>query len=400
MLDRLCADLRDECEMLQESGALRQRPVIDSPNGRVVIVGGGYGKRTKLHNWASNDYLAATSSIRVKNAARRALRQYGTGAGSARLLSGGLRCHKRLEERLTHWLQPDIEHHYDTVIGPTGFQTNMAVLVSLADHKNDVIILDRLCHASMYDGARLAAGSLTRFRHNDSEDLRTQLARASTARRKIVCIESIYSMDGDEADLQQLRAVCDEMGAILLVDEAHALGVLGPAGRGLCAEQSIRPDLIMGTCSKSLGAQGGFACGRSEIIEWIVNRGRSLIYSTALSPASCGAAIEVLNLLRDRPDMGRPLAASSVRIRTALREQGWSVPEGRSPIIPVVVGDQQRAVALSAALRERGHFAPAIRPPTVPPRECRLRISLTLAHTESDIQRFLRIMADLYGKKP
>jgi 8-amino-7-oxononanoate synthase len=353
-----------------------------------VIVLCSDGKRRKLHNWASNDYLGAANRRVVKNAAARALRTYGAGAGSARLLAGGLRCHRRLEERLAHWLGCE-----EALVTSTGFQANLATLVSLASGAEDVVILDRLCHASTYDGARLAAGTLLRFTHNDLADLEKQLLRTSGAKRRVVCVESVYSMDGDEAPLVGIHELCRKHGALLVVDEAHAIGVLGPQGRGLCAELGIVPDLLVGTCSKSFGSQGGFLAGDREVVELVVNRGRSFIFSTAPVPAAMGAAVATLDLLRKEPELPQRLVREAGEVRAELRAQGWNVPEGRSAIIPVLVGDEQPALDLAARLREAGHYAPAIRPPTVPAGSCRLRLTITLAHTASDRRRLIKAMA-------
>jgi 8-amino-7-oxononanoate synthase len=383
------ASLRAELDELKAAGRLRARPVIDSPDARVIVLTED-GKRRKLVNWASNDYLGAANRRPVKNAAARALRSYGAGAGAARLLAGGLRCHRRLEERLARWLGTQ-----DALVATTGFQANLAALVSLCAHPEDVLILDRLCHASTYDGARLSAGTLQRFAHNDVAELEKQLQRSAGAPRRVVCVESVYSMDGDEAPLREISALCKRMGALLVVDEAHALGVLGPGGRGLCAELGVEPDLRIGTCSKSLGAQGGFLAGDRELIELAVNRGRSFIFSTAPVPAAMGAAVAALDLLRDEPELPAQLLAAAAEIRAGLRAQGWTIPEGRSPIVPVVVGDEAAALDLAAKLRAAGHFAPAIRPPTVPAGSCRLRLTVTLAHRDHDRRRLLAVMGRL-----
>jgi 8-amino-7-oxononanoate synthase len=377
------ASLREELAHLTQQGRLRVRPVIDSPDGRVIQLRVAGGRR-KLVNWASNDYLGLANFRPVKNAASRELRRYGAGSGAARLLAGGLAVHRRFEQRLAHWLGAA-----DALLTTSGFQANLAAMVTLAGEPEDVIILDRACHASTYDGARLSAGTMLRFRHNDAEDLARQLQRTSGARRRIVCVESVYSMDGDEAPLLAIHQLCREHGALLVVDEAHALGVCGPGGRGLCAEVGIVPDLLIGTCSKSFGAQGGFLVGDSDLIELAVNRGRSFIYSTAPVPAAVGAALGALEQMQAHPQWPAELCATAVALRAALRGAGWQVPAGRTPIIPLIVGSEAAALALAAALSERGHHAPAIRPPTVPEGGCRLRLTLTRAHTAADCRRLV-----------
>lgn len=368
----------------------RQRPVIDEHSGRSVKLRQPDGSRRKLINWASNDYLGATQLLKQKNAGRRALRSWGSGSGAARLLAGGLALHRRFEQRLAGFLGYD-----DALLCTTGYQANIAALGALIGDPEDVVILDRLAHASMYDGARLANGSMLRFKHNDLADLEQQLRRTQGARRRLVCIESIYSMDGDQASLLEIDALCSQYGALLYVDEAHALGVFGDHGRGCCAAAGVRPDILLGTASKSLGAQGGFILADTAAIELMVNRGRSFMYSTAPVPAAVEAAIASIDLLQADASLQSRLQARAATVRAAVAEQGWDSVDGVSPIIPLITGGEDETLALSAKLLEAGHYIPAIRPPTVPPHKCRLRVTVTLAHTEADIRRLIRDLAVL-----
>ena len=378
-----------ELEAITAAGRLRSRPVIEGGNDRRIILAEG-GRRRSLINWASNDYLGNAQALTVRNAAAKAVRSIGAGAGSARLLSGGLRIHRRLEERLANWLGCEA-----VLVTTSGFQGNLAVLATVASGRDDVVILDRLAHASLYDGARLGSATCQRFAHNDMDALRRRLESASAARRRVVVVESVYSMDGDEAPLADIAELCRAYDAVLMVDEAHALGVHGPGGRGLCAALGLRPDVVTATCSKALGSQGGIIAAAASVVELIVNRGRSFIFSTAAVPAAPAAAIAGLDRLRRDPTMGERLLARAAQLRAALQHQGWSVMAGDGPIIPLQIGDEQRTVALAAALRTRGHYAPAIRPPTVPPGSCRLRLTLTLAHGSSDWRRLLRALAEI-----
>jgi 8-amino-7-oxononanoate synthase len=384
----LAAAAAAELAALEVAGRLRRRPLIDSPDGRVVQLRDQGGRRT-LVNWASNDYLGASGALTVRNGAARALRSFGAGSGAARLLAGGLAIHHRLEQALARWLGCEA-----VLLATTGFQANLAAVTSLVGD-GDAVVLDRLCHASLYDGARLSGARLHRFLHNDPADLARVLAGCAGARRRLVCVESVYSMDGDEAPLAQIAAVCRAHDAVLLVDEAHALGVLGPGGRGLCAELGVRPDVLVATCSKSLGAQGGITAAAAPVVELVVNRGRPFIYSTAPVPAAAGAACAALDLLRRDPGLPAALLARAAGLRQGLAAQGWSVPAGRTPIVPVLVGGEAETLALAARLRELGHYAPAIRPPTVPEGSCRLRLTVTLAHRDADVRRLLTVMAGL-----
>ena len=384
------AALRDARNHRETTHRQRSRPLIDGP-AAARIIRYHQGKRQQLVNWASNDYLGLISEITVRNRATRYLRRFGPGSGAARLLAGGLRCHHQFEQRLAHFVCQE-----DALITTSGYQANLAAMTSLADHRDDVLLLDRLAHASSYDGAALAKGTLARFRHNDVSDLAQQLAKYVDARRRVVVVESIYSMDGDVAPLREIADLCHQYDAWLVVDEAHALGVYGPGGRGMCAEVGITPDLIVGTSSKTLSSTGGWLAGPTEVIDHIVNHARSFIFSTAPTPASVGAALGSLDWLRKHSDAGNMLRARSHDMRSALREQGWNTSEGDSPIIPVIIGSEEAVLRLSHQLAERGHYAPPIRPPTVPADTCRLRISVTLGHREVDVRRFIQTMADLY----
>ncbi len=339
-------------------------------------------------NWGSNDYLGFSQRLTVRNGAFRALRRYGAGAGAARLLAGGLRIHRQVEERLARFLGTE-----DALLTTTGYQANAALLVALADDPDDVIILDRRAHASTYDGARLANGTLMRFGHNDVVDLDRVLARAPSARRRLVCVESVYSMDGDAAPLAAIAEVCSRHGAWLIVDEAHAVGVHGPHGRGGCAAAGVVPVARVLTGSKALGAQGGLIAGSKAMVETVVNRGRAFIFTTAPVPAVCGAVHAALGELMDHPELPVQLEAQAVALRQALAAQGWEVPAGTSPIVPLIVGSEAAAVGLSRHLRAAGHYAPAIRPPTVPEGSCRVRLNLTLSHRPADVRRLLAATA-------
>ena len=380
-------DLAQARQDRQTNARQRQRPIIDGPAGP-RLVRYHQGKRQQLVNWASNDYLGLLSEITVRNSATKHVRRFGSGSGAARLLAGGLRCHHQLEQRLAH-----IVGQSDALLTTSGYQANLAALTCLADHRDDVIVMDRLAHASSYDGARLAAGSLVRWAHNDLDDLADKLSKHQSARRRIVVVESVYSMDGDLAPLAEIAEITAQHDAWLVVDEAHAFGVYGPGGAGACAVAGVTPDLIVGTCSKSLASTGGWLAGPEVVIDHIVNHARSFIFSTAPTPAAVGAAIGSLNWLKRHPEAGSMMQQRSVALRHSLQhmlqQYGWQVPDGTSPIIPIIVGSDHTALRLSEQLAQHGHYAPAIRPPTVPPGTSRLRLSLNLAHRPVDERRLI-----------
>jgi 8-amino-7-oxononanoate synthase len=267
---------------------------------------------------------------------------------------------------------------------PSGYHVNLGLLPALADPQGE-IILDRLAHASLVDGARLSRARLKVFAHNDPEDLRRVLGRRRSPGRAWVVTESVFSMDGDLAPLGDIVSVVRTAGAGLYVDEAHATGLWGPEGRGLVHALGLagRVEVVMGTLSKALGGQGGFVTGSSDLIGWVHNRCRSFIYSTALAPASAAAAREALRIAREESGRRENVFSLARRLR-----EGLGVA-GEGPIVPWVVGEDGAALALARSLWEKGIFAPAVRPPTVPRGTARLRFSLTANHTEEDVDRLL-----------
>jgi len=262
--------------------------------------------------------------------------------------------------------------------------------------RGDHVFLDRLCHASLVDAAVLSRAELHRFRHNDPEHLAALLAAASGGRRLVVT-ESVFSMDGDTAPLRELAAAAKSAGAMMLVDEAHATGVLGPGGAGLVRDLGLEScvTISMGTLSKALGGYGGFLACSEPVRDWLVNRARAFIYSTALPPAACGSALGALNVLERTPDLGCRLLERAAGFRERLRALGFETGASVTPIIPVLLGENDRALRLAAALREQGILAPAIRPPTVPAGTARLRLSVTLAHSEEDLAAAAAALAEV-----
>jgi len=317
-------------------------------------------------SFASNDYLGLSQHPGVMAAAHEALDRSGAGSGSARLIVGGRPVHRDLEEELAAWKGQD-----QAVLFATGFAANLGVL-SVVGGPGVTVLSDELNHASIIDGCRLSRSTVGIYRHRDLDHLGALLA---TAGRAVVVTDTVFSMDGDVADLTALAALCAEWGALLVLDEAHA--VLGPdLPNGLGAEI-----LRVGTLSKTLGSLGGFVAGPAALVDLLVNRARSYIFTTASTPADTAAALAAVQILRSAE--GEALVG---RLRALVDRVRLSHP---SPIVPIVLGDEDRAVAASAALLERGLLVPAIRPPTVPPGSSRLRITLSAAHTDEDVDRLL-----------
>ncbi|BDU71698.1 aminotransferase class I/II-fold pyridoxal phosphate-dependent enzyme [Mesoterricola silvestris] len=334
----------------------------------------------RLVNFSSNDYLGLARDPRLARAAAE-----GAGAGASRLVCGTLPVHERLEAALA-----SLKGTQAALVMGSGFQTNAAVLAALLDPRaaGDAprVFIDRLAHASMYEGLRLAGIRAQRFRHNDVAHLRELLERGGGTFRMILT-ESVFSMDGDRADLPALADLAAAHGAFLYVDEAHATGVLGPGGAGLCAEAAVkgRVDLVMGTFGKALGGYGAFVACDGVLVDWLVNTCRGFIFSTALPPFSAAAALAALGLLEHLDGARERLHRHSAQVREALRGLGLDTLGSDTQIIPAVLGSDAETLAGSRFLEERGVLAVGIRPPTVPPGTGRLRLALSAAHTEEDI---------------
>ncbi len=368
--------LSHDLDVLASQGLLRSLTVRPGPGGKFLCDG------RDVLNFSSNDYLALAGDPRVTRAAINAVEQFGCGAGASRLMSGHLELHEQLETRLAAWLGTEA-----ALVFGSGFLTNLGTLTALAG-RGDTILADRLNHASLVDGARMSGADLVRYRHGDTHHLAGLLADDDRMGRSLVVTDSLFSMDGDVADLATIRQLADAHDATLIVDEAHAIGVLGPAGRGTLAEMGITADVMVGTMSKAMGGYGGFVAGSATLREFLINRSRSFIYSTGLPPACLGAGIGALDVIEDASgQLGQTLLARAATMRAILTDGGLDVGPSVSQIIPVMVGDNDKAVALSEALAGRDILAVAVRPPTVPAGTARLRLSITLAHTERDIER-------------
>lgn len=374
-----------------EGQHLRRGLVVQPQAGGAFEV---QGRRTL--NFSSNDYLDLSRRPAVVERVRRALAEYGCGAGSSRLVSGSLPLHAELEEALAaHKGYPA------SLVFGCGFLTNVGVIPALVG-RNDTVLADKLVHASLIDSIVLSRAKLVRFRHNDSEHLAAQLAKDNGEQgRRLIVTESVFSMDGDIAPLAEIATLAETHDALLMVDEAHASGVFGPHGAGLVRESGLedRVNISMGTFSKALGNYGGFVACSKTMRDWLVNRARSFVYTTALPPAVIGGCLGALEVLDNEPELGEELQRRSDFFRNLLRERGFDTGRSASQIIPVMVGDSARALELAGRLKEHGIIAVAIRPPTVPQGTARLRLSVTLAHTREDLAETVDLLADIARPK-
>ncbi len=370
---------------LEKNNLLRKRREIDFRSGKILKISG-----KEFVDFCSNDYLGFADDKITKSAANAAIEKWGTGAAASRLISGDLSLIRTLEEKIAEFKQTE-----SSLVFPTGFMANLGAITALVSN-DDTVILDRLAHASLVDGARLSGARLKVFPHNDIEKLDTILSKISSG-KKLVLTESVFSMDGDKAPLKKLVDCCKKNDAMLLVDEAHALGVYGN-GRGCVAEENLanEVDVVVGTLSKAIGCQGGFVAGKKSLIEFLVNRARSFIYTTGINPASAGAALVVLEELSSNNSRVEKLWDNV----NYLREKIKNLPLiGEGPICPVMAGKSDSALALSKRLFENGFLVPAIRPPTVPKGTARIRITISSAHTKEQLKCLAKVLTQINREK-
>ena len=343
----------------------------------------------RILNFSGNDYLNLSKHPHVIERARTALETYGSGATASRLVSGTLSLHEELEDRLA--LHKNYPH---ALLYGSGYLTSLGTIPHIVD-RHALIFADRLIHACILDGVRLSGAKLLRFKHNDSADLQELLERhAGKTQRKLILVESVYSMDGDLAPLREIAQLATDHEAMLMVDEAHAVGLYGPNGEGRVRELGLTSSVMlsMGTLSKALAGYGGYVCCSEQMRSYLVQHSRSFIYTTAPPPAQVGAALGALDVLEQTPNMGSTLLERAGRFRAALQENGLNTLQSESQIIPLVVGKNEKVMRIAHSLREQDILVGAIRPPTVPEDTARLRVSLSLAHSDADIDRAIELI--------
>ncbi len=387
--------LQQELHGLSARGLRREWSRVDGLDGCRILVNG----RWRIH-LCSNSYLGLHRHPKVVAAAQEAMARYGTGAGSARLLGGTCDLHEELEERLAAFKQAEA-----ALLFPTGAMANLGIVTALVGPK-DLVVGDRLNHASIVDACRLSGATFRVAPHRDVERLGEILERRrGRYRRLLVITEGLFSMDGDIAPLPEILELTRRYEGWLLVDDAHATGVLGSEGRGSLEHFGISPEgiLQMGTLSKALGSLGGFIAGPREVIEVLKNKARSFIYTTSLPPACAAAALAALRLLQGEPQLRRRLWENVATWTQGLAEAGLELISKGSPIIPIRVGDVGETMQLAQGLFEEGVYAPGIRPPTVPAGSARIRTSVTTLHTAADLKEaleaFCRVIASPEGAK-
>jgi 8-amino-7-oxononanoate synthase len=353
---------------------------VESINGVKAVIGG----RT-LTLFCTNDYLGLSGHPKVREAAKAAIDDIGFGAGSAPLIAGHTVYHERLESELARFKGAE-----KALLFGSGYLANTGMIPALASD-GDAILSDELNHASIIDGCRLSKAEVFIYNHCDPASIEEKLKDCKSCNRRIIVTEGVFSMDGDIAPLPEVNGLAEKYDAALIVDEAHATGTIGAAGRGSFEHFGIAPgnSIQMGTLGKALGSYGAFVAANSDTIDWLVNKARSFIFSTALPPAACAAASAALQLIKEEKEKCGLLREKARTLRSSLKADGFNVLGDGTPIIPMVIGKADEALKLSAALMEAGYYVPAIRPPTVPEGKSRLRLTVSALHTLEDIEGLL-----------
>ncbi len=377
---------REDLNQLAQQNLYRKLRTLENHEGVRASLGG-----REILLFCSNDYLGLSRHPRVVQTAQKALEEYGVGAGAARLISGTSTAHQKLEEKIAQFKGKE-----NALVFATGFLANLGILTAFAGEEA-VIIMDKLCHASLVDGAKLSKAELRIFPHKNYKKCEELLKKHKAVKRKILVTETVFSMDGDLADLDELIRLKEKYDALLVVDDAHGTGVLGAHGRGATEDgsRSSKIDVIMGTLSKAVGGLGGFVAADRILIDYLVNLARPFIFATALPPVLCEAAREALCIIEKEPVLREKLWENIHTIEAGLKNNGFSLAPVESAIIPVILGDEKKALAACQSLLDEGIFIPAVRYPTVPKGKARLRVTVSATHTGNDIQKLIQAMKNI-----
>ncbi len=375
--------LEKELQELKNSGKYRSLKALDSPQGREILLNG-----KQVLNFCSNDYLGLANDERIKQATLEAIKEYGLGAGASRLVCGNMVPHEKLEEDLAQLKKTESALAYSS-----GYMANAGIIPALMD-RHSVVLSDKLNHASIIDGIILSRAKLVRYPHGDMQALQDTLKDIPTSTRKLIVTDSIFSMDGDRAPLKDIVRLAHRYEAMVMVDEAHAFGVLGALGGGLVEELGLGAeiDIQMGTLSKAAGCMGAYVCATKTLRAYLINKSRSFIYTTAIPPALAQAARVALLIIQEGGHLRRRLQENADYLRGQLQKMGYDTMNSSTPIIPVQVKDSAQAVAMSQRLLERGILGQAIRPPTVPVGKARIRLTVMATHTREDLDSLLNAM--------
>ncbi|MCZ6632679.1 MAG: 8-amino-7-oxononanoate synthase [bacterium] len=378
--------LHQELEDLKSQGLYRTTRLVKGPQDRHVQIDG-----RDFLLFCSNNYLGLANHPALKKDAQNALRTYGCSTVASALISGYMAPHEALETRLAEFLGTEAALTF-----PTGYMANLGAVTALVGPE-DIVFSDTLNHRSIIDACRLSRATVAIYPHKDTDHLNTLLQSKREYRRRLIVTDGIFSMDGDLAPLPELVDLAQKHGAILMVDDAHGTGVLGPTGRGTPEHFGLTKgiDVLMTAGSKALGTFGGFIAGTNDLIDLLRNRAAPFIYTTALPPDACAATCTALDLVDTTPDIRNALWKNIHTLRQGLEALEYDLMESQTQIIPILIGDPDRTMAISAFLYDRGIYLSGIRPPTVPEGQSRLRLTLMASHTKEDIQQLLEGLAEV-----
>jgi 8-amino-7-oxononanoate synthase len=354
---------------------------VESAQDPEVIVGG-----RKMLMIGSNNYLGLTNHPKVKNAAIDAIKKYGTGCAGSRFLNGTLDLHEELEVKLARFTRKE-----SALVFPTGYQTNLGIISAIVG-KGDIVVIDKLDHASIIDGCRLSYGQVRKFEHNDMDDLDRTLANES-GKGKLVVVDGVFSMEGDLANLPAIVEICKKHGARLMVDDAHGIGVLGDGGRGTAEHFRVEDDvdIIMGTYSKSLASIGGFVAAREEVIHYIKHHARPLIFSASLSPPAVAAVSAAVDIVMEEPERRERLWRNTHKMMDGFKQLGFDTGPSQTPVIPVILGEDEKVFRFWKLLHENGVFANPVISPAVSNGNGLIRTSYMATHTSEQLDRALEV---------
>lgn len=373
---------------LKEKGIYPYFKALESEQAPEVYIN---GKRFIM--FGSNNYLGLANDPRMKQAAKEAIDRFGTGVAGSRFLNGNTILHEELERKLARF-----KKRQRALIYATGYQMNVGVVSALAG-PDDVVIVDKLDHASIIDGCRMSGAEIKRFKHNDVEDLEKILKSVDERKGKLVIVDGVFSMEGDIAPLPEISQLCRKYGARLIVDDAHATGVLGEHGRGTCEYFGLENgevDLVVGTCSKSFASVGGFVVGDEEVIEFIKHNSRSMIFSAALPPACVASISKAIDIIEAEPERRQRLWENSRYLLERFKQMGCKIGPTQTPIIPIMIGDNEKTFMLWRMLFDNGIFSNPVISPAVPPNRTLIRVVVTASHTKEHLDRALDIFEHCY----
>ncbi|MFW6062782.1 MAG: glycine C-acetyltransferase [Chloroflexota bacterium] len=378
--------IAEEIEQLKDAGLYTHIRTIESPMDAWVTING-----QRLLNFCANNYLGLANHPRMRQAAKEAIDEYGIGPGAVRTIAGTMSLHTALEERLAAFKRAEA-----CITFQSGFNANLGAIPALVG-RGDVIFSDELNHASIIDGCRLSRAKVVRYDHNDVDDLRRKVAETTEYNRRLIITDGVFSMDGDIAPLDKIADVAEEEGILLMVDDAHGEGVLGEGGRGIVDHFGLhgRVDIEVGTMSKAFGVVGGMVAGKRIIVEWLRQRGRPFLFSSAMTVPDVAACLEAVDILEESTELVDKLWSNAQLFRRGMDEMGFDTGHSETPIVPVMLGEAPLAQEFSRRLFDSGVFAMAIGYPTVPQGKARIRVMNSAAHSPSDIEQALEIFGDV-----